>query len=80
MIPSNRKKPTRTRPSNDPGSFWYSTPNSARKRPAVVFTITPEAREALTRMAAVDDRSRSQIVNDLILEALAKRSLQPLDP
>ena len=56
--------------SGAPGGRWYSTPNAARKSPAVRFTLTPEAVAALAFLAP-DEGTRSRTVSDALV-ALAK--------
>ena len=55
-------------PSNPKESQWYSTPKAARQRKPIGITLSDEARDRLDRMSKARKVSRSQVVEDLIME------------
>jgi hypothetical protein len=56
------------------GTEWYSTPNARRKRPDIKLTLSDEAHEALVTLASERGISRSQLVEDLVLSEIRKKS------
>lgn len=54
-----------------PAVDWRNPPRGARVRPIVSLSLSVPARAALTRLKEIDEdgRSRSRIVEDLILAA-----------
>jgi DNA-binding TFAR19-related protein (PDSD5 family) len=66
---SARKRAPRTGAHSDPSSEWYATPQEKRHRPVVSVTLSPEALDALARLAAKRTESRSAVIESLILAA-----------
>lgn len=52
---------------NPKESKWFSAPGAARRRKAVGFTLSDEARERLDKIAKARKRPKSQIIEELIL-------------
>lgn len=56
-------------PGNPKDSKWRSTPESARNKPHANLTLSLDAHVKLERLAALWGKSKSAVVERLILEA-----------
>ena len=52
----------------------YSTPQSARHRPKVGLTLSPEAIERLEALVAATGRTKSAIIDALLLSEFAEEN------
>ena len=59
---------------NNRTSAHYSTPQAARHRPKVGLTLSPEAIERLENLVASTGRTKSAIVDALLLSEFAEES------
>ena len=60
-------------PGNPPGSPWYSTPETARNRPSIKLTLSPEALALLDRLSLMTGKRRSRVVEDALAAYLPPR-------
>jgi predicted DNA-binding protein len=56
-------------PGNPKDSPWYSTPRSERKKKGTELMLSDEARERLEKLAKKHGVSKSEMVEQLIMEA-----------
>ena len=54
---------------NPPTSKWYSTPEAERHRKHLQITLSDEAQEKVSRLAAAAGGSRSAVIEALIMAA-----------
>jgi hypothetical protein len=73
MATTPKKKPARKTPGNPPESPWYSTPAAKRGRKPLTGTVADTTREALEAEAKKQGRPLSQVLEDAVLEYLARR-------
>lgn len=63
---------TRKRTQPNPESEWYSTPQDKRARPKAGFTLSPDAIDALARLAERRGEPKSAVVEALIMAAVRR--------
>jgi hypothetical protein len=75
---ATKKAPTTPAPKprrgNPPDSEWYATPGAKRTRPSSGFTLTRETFAAIEAMQEEDGLTRTQFVEKLIAEEVARRA------
>ena len=62
----------RKRSPADPGSEWYATIQEKRRRPMVNVTLSPDAIDALARLAERRGEPKSVVVEALIMAAVRR--------
>lgn len=63
---------------NPKTSPWYNQKRDKRRRRCLELTLSDQTRVALAKIAAATGRSRSRVVDDLVLAAL--QLLEPAEP